>query len=154
MHRRQLLWAAVLAPWAACADETATLPLATDLRQLAAESARTGSLIVLFFSTPGCPCCAEVRRNYLMPRLAESPGRLLLREVDITSRAGLIDFDGSPTTQRAFAARHAVRVVPVVMAFDRRGRPVGEALVGLDRSGFYEAYLQNLIDGARQQAGR
>jgi hypothetical protein len=79
---------------------------------------------------------------------------LLLREIDITSRASLIDFDGSSTTQQAFAAHYAVRVVPVVMAFDRRGRPVGEALVGLDRSGFYEAYLQNLIDGARQQAGR
>ena len=154
MDRRQLLCAAALAPWAVYAGETATMPSASDLRQLATESARTGSPIVLFFTTPGCPYCAEVRRTYLLPRLAESPGRLLLREVDITSRANLIDFDGSSTTPQAFAARHAVRVVPVVMAFDRRGRPIGDALVGLDRSGFYEGYLQNLIDGARQQAGR
>ena len=154
MNRRLLLCAAALVPWAVYADQPATLPTATDLRQLAAESARTGSPIVLLFSTPGCPYCAEVRRNYLMPRLSETPDRLLLREVDITSPASLIDFDGSATTLQAFAGRHAVRVVPVVMAFDRRGRPIGDALVGLDRSGFYEGYLQNLIDGARQQAKR
>jgi len=154
VHRRQLLYVAALAPWFVYAAEAATLPPATDLQQLAVESARTGSLIVLFFSTPGCPYCAEVRRSYLAPRLAEPRERLLLREVDITSRAHLKDFDGSSTTPWAFAVRHAVRVVPVVMAFDRRGQRIGEALVGLDRSGFYDGYLQNLIDGARQQAGR
>ena len=28
--------------------------------------------LLLFFSTPGCPYCREVRRNYLAPRVALS----------------------------------------------------------------------------------
>ena len=79
---------------------------------------------------------------------------MLLREIDITSSERLVDFEGRATTQAHFASGLGVRVVPVVMAFDRRGQPVGEPLVGLDRSGFYEAYLQKLIDGARQQVSR
>ena len=152
--RRAALIAAVLAPWLACAETL--LPVATDLQQLAAESIRLNAPIVLLFSTPGCPYCREVRRNYLVPRSADlAPAtRMLLCEIDITSSERLVDFEGRATTQAHFASGLGVRVVPVVMAFDRRGQPVGEPLVGLDRSGFYEAYLQKLIDGARQQVSR
>ena len=153
--RRAVLIAAALAPWAlACAESQ--LPAATDLQQLAAESARLKAPIVLLFSTPGCPYCREVRRNYLVPRSADlaPTSRLLLREIDVTSSGRLVDFEGRATTQARFAASFGVQVVPVVMAFDRRGQTIGEPLVGLDRSGFYEAYLQKLIDGARQQVGR
>ena len=152
--RRAALIAAVLAPWLACAETL--LPVATDLQQLAAESIRLNAPIVLLFSTPGCPYCREVRRNYLAARSADSSPatRVLLREIDITSGERLVDFEGRATTQAHFASGLGVRVVPVVTAFDRRGQPVGEPLVGLDRSGFYEAYLQKLIDGARQQVSR
>jgi glutaredoxin len=132
------------------------LAAATDLQALAAESTRTRAPIVLLFSTPGCPFCAEVRSHYLAPRLAPSTGeaRLLVREIDITSRARLIDADGRITTQAELADRLGVRMVPVVMALDTRGRPLGEPLVGLDRSGFYESYLQSLIDRAQRQFQR
>ncbi|HJW51428.1 MAG TPA: thioredoxin fold domain-containing protein [Burkholderiaceae bacterium] len=153
--RRAVLIAAALAPWTlACAESL--LPAAADLQQLAAESARLNAPIVLLFSTPGCPYCREVRRNYLAARSADSDPatRVLLREIDITSSERLVDFEGRATTQARFASGLGVRVVPVVMAFDRRGQPVGEPLVGLDRSGFYEAYLQKLIDGARQRVSR
>ena len=72
--RRAVLIAAALAPWAlACAESL--LPTATDLQQLAAESARLKAPIVLLFSTPGCPYCREVRRNYLVPRKLAHPPR-------------------------------------------------------------------------------
>lgn len=132
------------------------LAAATDLQALAAESSRTRAPIILLFSTPGCPFCAEVRSQYLAPRLAASPGapRLLVREIDITSRARLVDAEGRVTTQAELADRFGVRMVPVVMALDTRGRPLGEPLVGLDRSGFYESYLQSLIDRAQRQFQR
>jgi thioredoxin-related protein len=132
------------------------LAAATDLQSLTAESSRTRTPIILLFSTPGCPFCAEVRSHYLAPRLAASPGtpRLLVREIDITSRARLVDVDGRVTTQAELADRMGVRMVPVVMALDTRGRPLGEPLVGLDRSGFYESYLQSLIELARRQFQR
>jgi hypothetical protein len=40
------------------------------------------------------------------------------------------------------------------MAFDGRWRPLGDPLVGIDRAGFYEAYLERLITEARQRIDR
>jgi len=153
--RRVVVIAAALALWTLAWAES-LLPVATDLQQLAAEGTRLKAPIVLLFSTPGCPYCREVRRNYLAARSADSAPatRLLVREIDITSSERLVDFEGRATTQARFASSLGVQVVPVVMGFDRRGQPIGEPLVGLDRAGFYEAYLQKLIDGARQQVSR
>ena len=127
------------------------------LKQLGAESARLKTPIVILFSTPGCPYCREVRRNYLVPRLPGGEARetqFLIREIDITSRERAIDFDGGVTTQAKLAERYGVRMVPVVMALDSRGRPIGEALVGLNRSGFYESYLQALLTQAQASMGK
>jgi glutaredoxin len=155
MQRRALLLVGLL-PWVArAATGEAALPTATDLRALAAQSARTQAPIVLLFTTPGCPYCLEVRRSYLAPRLAEAgPRAPLIREIDITSDARMTDFDGRATTQAAVAARYGVRIVPVVMAVDVQGRPVGTPLIGLDRSGFYDGYLQSLLDDAQRQFAR
>jgi thioredoxin-related protein len=122
-----------------------------DLRALAAEITRLGVPLLVLFSTPGCPYCLEVRRNYLAPRAADPAATVLIREVEITSTRTLTDLDGGRISERSFAERHGVRAVPVVTLFDDRLRPLGTSLVGLDRSGFYESYLQAAIDTARQR---
>lgn len=126
-----------------------------DLRPLLAQVRRHRAPLLVLFSTPGCPFCLDVRRNYLAPRVAEqaalSVPTLLLREVDITSRATLIDSQGLRTTQADFATQFGVRVVPVVALFDERGQVLGEPLVGIDRSGFYEGYLSAAIEQARRR---
>ena len=158
MRRRHLLCAALMLPWrgAQGAGEE-SLPRASNLKQLGAESARLKAPIVILFSTPGCPYCLEVRRNYLAPRLAGGNAHTpqsLIRELDITSRERVIDFNGRSTTEAEVAERYGVRMVPVVMALDSRGKPIGEPLVGLDRSGFYESYLQTLLTRAQSSMGR
>jgi thiol-disulfide isomerase/thioredoxin len=162
MHRSRravLLAAAALAcaPGARAADRT-TLPPIDDLRALAAESARTGAPVIVLFSTPGCPYCREVRQNYLVPRAVEQQRRVpqyIVREVDITSRRRIGALDGQILTEAQFADRHGVGMVPVVMAFDASWRPLGEPLVGLDRAGFYESYLERLVaDALRLRAAR
>jgi thioredoxin-related protein len=158
MRRRHLLCAALLLPWRVVqgAGEE-SLPATSNLKQLGAESARLKAPIVILFSTPGCPYCLEVRRNYLAPRLAGGNAhtpQILIRELDITSRERVIDFDGRSTTEAEVADRYGVRMVPVVMALDSRGKPIGEPLVGLDRSGFYESYLQTLLTRAQSSMGR
>ncbi len=156
--RRRALIALVLAPGLlraqpAAADER--LPALGDLRVLARSIARHKAPLLVLFSTPGCPFCREVRRNYLAPRVAEQAGKatpdLLLRETDITSEQTITDLSGAHTTEAAFALRHHVRVVPVVALFDASLRPIGDPLVGLDRSGFYEGYLASAIDAARKR---
>ncbi len=155
MRRRAALAAALallLVPLVRATDDT-TLPVVDDLQALGAASARAGIPVVVLFSTPGCPYCQEVRQNYLAPRLAEQGRRAapeyLLREIDITSRRPIGTIDGHPVTEAQFAARYGIGLAPVLIAFDGRWRPLGNPLVGLDRAGFYESYVERLIGEAR-----
>ncbi len=154
--RRRALIALALAPGVLRAQPNANeqLPPLNDLRVLAAAIAKHKAPLLVLFSTPGCPFCREVRRNYLAPRVKEQTGKatpeLLLRETDITSASALVDLTGTRITEADFARRHNVRAVPVVSLFDSLLRPIGEPLVGLDRSGFYEAYLASAIDASRK----
>ena len=131
------------------------LPSIADLRALAETVARLKAPLLILFSTPGCPYCREVRRNYLMPRAAEqaslSMPDLLLREVDITSQHPIIDLNGVRITEAEFAARFEVRVVPIVMLFDQKVRLLTAPVIGLDRAGFYEGILASAIERARKQ---
>lgn len=151
MHRRALLAAAALyaVPFRGVAQEDRLLPLASDLRELGEAGRRARVPIVLLFSTPGCPYCREVRRNYLVPLQSTPAPAALIREIDITSRDALIDFDGRAITHAQFAERRGIGMAPVVMALDGRGVAIGEPLVGLDAAGFYGAYLDSLLARAR-----
>ena len=157
MSRRQLLIALLLSPGLVHAQRSTAdhlLPPLDDLRVLASLIARHKAPLLVLFSTPGCPYCREVRRNYLAPRVAEQADKatpeLLLRETDITSERTLTDLSGVRITEATFALRHHVRLVPVVALFDAMLQPIGEPLVGLDRAGFYEGYLASAIDASRK----
>jgi len=126
------------------------LPRIDDLRTLAAQMRRERIPLLLFFSTPGCPFCLEVRRNYLAPRLKDDAGRLLIREVDITSPRGFAALDGTTVTEVDLAARFKVRIAPVVQLVDASLARLGRPLVGINDSGFYEAYLSRAIDEAQR----
>ena len=59
-------------------------PLASidDLGALLDAVRTTRRPLLLFFTTPGCPYCREVRRNYLAPRVADRIG--LIRTMAFT----------------------------------------------------------------------
>jgi len=155
--RRRTLIALALAPGVLRAQPgtiDSHLPPLGDVRALADSIARYKAPLLVLFSTPGCPFCREVRRNYLVPRVKEQAGKaipeLFLRETDITSANAIIDLAGTHLTESDFARRYGVRAVPVVTLFDASLRAIGEPLIGLDRSGFYEGYLASAIDAARK----
>jgi thioredoxin-related protein len=161
MHARRLLLLAGAAvafgarAGAQPADGEESLAAIDDLRTVMAQVRKRRAPLLILFSTPGCPFCHEVRRSYLAPRVAEqskltSP-TLLIREVDITSRAPLVDLQGRRTTQTEFASRLNVRMVPVVALFDDRAQLLGDPLIGIDRAGFYEAYLARAIEAAERR---
>lgn len=150
MTRRGLLaYALLLAAVSVTRHPPAAAAAALDLPALAGQARALGVPLLLFFTTPGCPYCAEVRASYLAPRLAAAPPQLRVGEIDITSAARVTDFDGRAVREADLAARYGVRMVPVVLAVDARGAALGAPLVGLDRAGFYDGLLQALIDGAR-----
>jgi thioredoxin-related protein len=161
MHarRRLLLAGAAVAFGAGAGAQPAggedSLAAIDDLRTVMAQVRKQRVPLLVLFSTPGCPFCHEVRRSYLAPRVVEQAKlptpTLLIREVDISSRAPLVDLEGRRTTQAEFAARLNVRMVPVVALFDDRAQLLGEPLVGIDRAGFYEAYLARAIEAAERR---
>jgi len=161
MHaRRRLLLAGAAAAFGARAGAQPAggedhLTAIDDLRAVMAQVRKRRVPLLVLFSTPGCPFCHEVRRSYLAPRVAEqaklpSP-TLVIREIDISSRAPLIDLQGRRTTQAEFASQLNVRMVPVVALFDDRAQLLGDPLVGIDRAGFYEAYLARAIEAAERR---
>lgn len=126
----------------------AALPSAADLAADGRAAAASGRVIVVLYSTPGCPWCHKVREGYLKPMLAnaDEAARVIIREIDVASDARLIDFDGAATSQREFAARRGIRFVPNVAFFGPRGEAVADALVGFTSADFYGAYLDARID--------
>jgi hypothetical protein len=144
---------AALAPgaaWSQRRGETVELPRIDDLRSLTVQMRRERVPLLLFFSTAGCPFCIEVRRNYLVPRLKEAGGSLLIREVEIASRRSFAGLDGAAQTEAELAARFGIRMVPVVQLVDANLAPIGRPLVGIDASGFYDGYLSAAIEEAQR----
>jgi thioredoxin-related protein len=141
---------ACAAAWSQRKSEPVELPRIDDLRSLTAQMRRERIPLLLFFSTAGCPFCIEVRRNYLAPRLNESAGSLLIREVEIVSRRSFTGLDGAAQTEAELAARFGIRMVPVVQLVDASLAPIGKPLVGIDASGFYDGYLSAAIEEAQR----
>jgi len=146
-----VLWArpgAVLAQ----ARDGLELPRIDDLRALAAQSRRERIPLLFFFSTPGCPYCAQARRDYLGPlHQRGAAAGVLIREVEITSTRAFADLEGRPLSESALADRFNVKMVPHVVLVDADLNSLGKPLVGIDAAGFYGDYLKDAIDAATRR---
>ena len=98
-------------------------------------------------STDGCAWCKLVRDNYLEP-LRRDQG-LQAVQLDLGSRAGLVDFAGGAGTHDELLRRWRVQVAPTLLFFGREGREVAPRLVGVARD-FYGAYLDERLAAARR----
>ncbi|MDP3871894.1 MAG: thioredoxin fold domain-containing protein [Methyloversatilis sp.] len=132
------------------------LPTLTNAVKDVRDAANPGVVVVVLFSLPGCHYCEEVRSHYLAPlaRDAAQRGRLVIREVDLNSARRLTDFDGSQTTQAAFAQRMKVQFAPTVLFLDAHGRQVASPLVGAGKADFYGGYLDDAIAAGVKAAAR
>ena len=113
--------------------------------------------ILVVFTSPSCPYCDRVKGEYLVP-MHKDPAyrkRVIMREVTIGAGTPLTAFDGTPTTEGAFAAAHKVFMVPTVIVFDTRGTPASDAIVGMLTPDYYFGYLEAAIDdGVRKVRGK
>lgn len=128
------------------------LPPADNLQQQASEAQAANKPLVLLFSLPDCAYCKVVRQNYLWPMLRESSAaeRPVIRELAMTGRDAIRDFDGTPTTGAALAKRYGVQVSPTLVFVDAAGEMLADPLVGGD-SQFYIAYLDRAFDESRKK---
>jgi thioredoxin-related protein len=109
---------------------------------------------MLVFTLRDCPYCARAKKDHLEP-LSASAGygaKVLMREIDSANElVSLRDFDGSPIPAREFFRKYEVRAVPTVIVVDAQGKPLADAIVGLNVPDFYNLYLEQAIDAARVQ---
>ena len=149
-----LAWGLTLSGAARAADG---LIHARDFQADARTAAQRRVPILVVFTSPTCGYCARVKHDYLIP-MHKDPAyrsRVIIREVTVDAATPLTDFDGTSTSEGAFAAAHKVFMVPTVKVFDTVGNDAGEAIVGLLSPDYYFGYLENAIDeGGRKVRGK
>ncbi len=132
----------------------AHLPAADNLQRAAATAQSAGEPLVLMFSLPDCAYCRVVRRNYLLPMLRPDASSLPhIRELTMTGREAIADFDGMVTTPIAVAKRYQVKVAPTLVFVNAAGELLAEPLVGGEHM-FYDAMLERRFDESRRQLRR
>lgn len=104
--------------------------------------------VMVIFTSPGCHYCERVKRDYLIPMHKDKAYRnkVVIREVTVGAGTPLVDFDGSRTTEGAFAAAHKVFMVPTVKVLDLKGQDAAEPIVGLLTADYYFGYLEAAIE--------
>lgn len=144
-------------PLPALAGSAGGLVHATDFKADAKTASQRKVPVLVLFSSPSCAYCDRVKSDYLIP-MHKDPAyrkRVIIREVTVGADAPLVDFDGSATTEGAFALAHQVHMVPTVKVFDTRGNEASEPIVGLLIADFYFGYLEAAIDaGLRKVRGK
>ena len=139
------------------AGATAGLVQAKNFQADARQAAKRKVPVMVLFTTPNCAYCEQVKREYLVPMQNDPAyrGDVLIREVSLSSTAPLTGFDGTRTSESAFAAARKVSMVPTVMVFDTQGNVVSEPVVGLLIPDYYFGYLMAAIDeGQRKVRGK
>lgn len=135
---------------AAQAVERGKLPIASDLR-VEAKIAREKQIpILILFSAPDCDYCRRVREEFLIPTTynAAYDDKVIMLEVENSSPARLIDFDGRATTHAEFAAKYRAGFAPTVKFIDAKGREVAEPIIGLVTVDYYGGFMDRGIDKA------
>lgn len=129
---------------------------AVNLQAEAAEAAHKGSPLIVLFSRKDCKYCETVRRDHLKP-LASHPryrDRVIVRQINQDSDAGLVDFDGKKTTHSQMAASEKIKLVPMVAFYGPDGKQLAEPIIGARIADFYQSYLETAIEQSRQELTR
>jgi thioredoxin-related protein len=123
------------------------LPVVKDFTVEAREAHQRQLPILVLFMSETCEYCETVLQEFLLPmqRNPEFKDKVILRQIESSSKDALIDFDGKPTTYSSFSSRHKVGGVPNVMLFDSNGQ-VLTFIEGLLTVDFYYSFLVDAID--------
>jgi len=136
----------ILGYWATL-SKAEGLPVVRDLTIEAKASHKLQAPILVLFMSKHCHYCEKVLQDYLLPMYHDPAyeGKVILRQVEVSSSDQLIDFRGMTTTQQNLASRYRARVVPTIVLFDSKGQELIR-VVGLLTADYYLAHLDSVID--------
>lgn len=136
---------------AAAAQALPSVPVTQDL---AADGRLAGvrrQPLVILFSRAGCGWCDKVRREHLNAMAADPDSGGVFRQIDMDTGKQLTDFSGQPTSHRAFARQHQIRMTPTLMFFAENGRQLAPPIVGYRLAEFYGTLVEDAIEDSRRQ---
>ena len=140
----------------ACAVSAAAETSLAEARDLATDgksAAQSGVPVIVLVSLAGCPHCEVVRRYHLLPLLRDGIGvpKPVIRQVEVSGRKRLRDFDGKDITHGEFARRYKANIAPVVFFFSADGALLAKPLVGSMIPDFYGAYFDAAFNEAKSK---
>ena len=148
LSRRQwLLAASSVALNAVALAAPVNLPSAAHLDVDLAGALESHRPLLVMVSLDGCPFCKIVRENYLAP-MREREG-LAVAQIDMRSKATVVDFLGKTWTHDALIRSWGVKVAPSVLFFGRDGVEIADRMVGGYIPDFYGSYLSDRLSAAR-----
>jgi len=130
------------------AKQSPSIPMVYQFNQLAKQSVKNRSLILLYVSAPQCPYCKKLEQDILYPllRSGEYKKRLVLTKLNWLSTKNLIDFNGELISTRQFLQSYHIKVTPTLLFLDQNGRQVHEAFIGYQANQFYWYYFDAALD--------
>jgi thioredoxin-related protein len=124
------------------------LPPARDLAAEARLAAQRGQPLMVLVSLHGCVYCERVRRSNLLPRLAE--GQAVV-QVDLKSSQAVRNWQGGASTHDELARLWNIKLAPTLLFFGPGGRELADRMEGAYQPDFYDAYLEDRLNQARQR---
>ena len=127
--------------------QAAGLPVVTDFTIEAKEAQAKQVPILILFMSDSCHYCETVLNDFLLPMQRDPAfdNKVILRQIETSSKDKLIDFNGKTTNHRSFSSKNDALLVPTVILFDSHGQVLA-SIVGLLTVDFYYAYLENAIN--------
>lgn len=94
-----------------------------DIREDAAEAAKGGRRLMLYFHQDGCPYCAKLlRENFGNKAIAEKTRRHFdVIAINLWGDREVTDLAGKPTTEKEFSKALRVQFTPTLLMLDEKG---------------------------------
>ena len=126
------------------------LPVAQNFKTDGKFAAASHKPILIFFNLTGCHYCRGALREVIVPMFQNAEWRAAMefRQVTVDDGKSLVDFDGKPIENIAFAKNRKGTFTPTVMLVDDKGQLLGDPIVGISNFDFYGAYVDALAKKA------
>jgi thioredoxin-related protein len=123
------------------------VPVAADLRIVAARAERERLPILLVFSALHCEYCKQLEEAFLEPmrRSGHYTDRIIIRKLHLDNGSRVIDFTGRRVAATVLSDRYRVFVTPTILFLDAAGREVAERMVGINTPEMFGGYLDECI---------
>jgi thioredoxin-related protein len=145
-HYTDTIWKDYAARQAASSN----VPHVLSFRDEGLAAAANGVILLLAVTRDGCPYCARLRRDVLLPmiRSGDYSDRVVIREMMMEPDAPVVDFTGRTSSTAQMATEYEVTITPTVLLLDGSGRSLHPPITGINNAEMYGYYLDQAIESA------